>query len=109
MKLAIATDGEFVSMHFGRCEGYTFFKIENGKIVSKEFLKAPEHRPGFMPRWLKEQGVDVVIAGGAGPNAQQLFLQLGIEFILGVDGKISDVVDKYIRGTLKGGESTCDH
>jgi len=109
MRVAISTDGDSVSMHFGRCEGYTFFEIENGKIISEKFLSAPEHRPGFIPRWLKENGADCVIAGGAGPSAQSFFTELGIKYILGVQGKIHDVIEKYIKGELKSGESTCEH
>jgi hypothetical protein len=31
--------------------------------LKKETLDPPPHEPGVLPRWLKEQGVNVVIAG----------------------------------------------
>ena len=33
MTIAIATDGQYVSTHFGRCQAYTLVDIENGEIV----------------------------------------------------------------------------
>ena len=33
MKIAISTDGDFVSAHFGRCPEYTILDIENGKVI----------------------------------------------------------------------------
>ncbi|MGB2705850.1 MAG: NifB/NifX family molybdenum-iron cluster-binding protein, partial [Candidatus Omnitrophota bacterium] len=38
MKIAISTDGEFVSPHFGRCPDFTILDIENGKLVKKEIV-----------------------------------------------------------------------
>jgi len=108
MKVAIATDGDLVSLHFGRCEGYTLFEIEDGKIISRVFEENPGHQPGLIPKWLKEKGVNLVIAGGAGPRAQEFFKNLGIDFILGVQGKVEDVIEKYLKGELEGGESTCE-
>jgi len=109
MKIAVATDGDAVSLHFGRCEGYNFFEIEDGKVISKTYEKNPGHQPGLIPKWLKERDVNCIIAGGAGPKAQEFFKNLGIDFILGVQGKVEEVVEEYLKGELKSGESTCEH
>ncbi|MFH1415389.1 MAG: NifB/NifX family molybdenum-iron cluster-binding protein [Elusimicrobiota bacterium] len=109
MKVAIATEGNAVSMHFGRCSGYTIFDVQDGKVESKSFESSPEHQPGMMPKWLNEKGANVVIAGGAGPMAQNLFGQLGIELILGAAGPIDAVIEEYLKGEVKPGESMCDN
>ena len=44
MIVAIATDGEYVSAHFGRCQAYTMVDIENGQIVKKEQVPNPAMR-----------------------------------------------------------------
>lgn len=109
MRIAIATDGDFVSAHFGRCPIYTLVEIEEGKIVNKKVINNPGHQPGFLPQFLKEQGVDCVIAGGMGPRAQELFAQAGIKVILGVTGSVDDVIKQLLNGTLKEGKSFCEH
>ena len=108
MKIAIATDGDQVSAHFGRCSTYTLVDIEEGKVVERKVIENPEHSPGFLPGFLAEKGAQCVIAGGMGPRAQDLFAQNGIQSIIGVAGKIDDVIEQLIAKTLKTGESTCE-
>ena len=108
MRIAIATDEEQVSAHFGRCSTYTLVDIEEGKVVAREVIENPEHSPGFLPGYLSEKGAQCVIAGGMGPRAQDLFAQHGIQTIIGVAGKIDDVIEQFISQTLQSGESTCD-
>ena len=86
MKVAIATDQGYVSAHFGRCPSYTIFEVVDGKIQDKEEIDNPGHQPGFLPRYLAEKGVSVIIAGGMGPRAQGLFAQNDITTFLGVQG-----------------------
>ena len=107
MKIAISTDGDFISSHFGRCPEYTILDIENGKVTKREVIENPGHHPGFLPQFLKERGVNCIIAGGMGMRAKDLFSEAKIDTILGVEGKIQDAIDKLLAGTLEGGESLC--
>lgn len=107
MKLAISTDGEYVSAHFGRCPTFTILEIENGKVIQNEEIKNPGHHPGYLPQFFKEMEVTCIIAGGMGGRASGLFVQYNIQPILGISGKIKDVIDQLLKGTLKGGESLC--
>ena len=108
-RIAISTDGNQVSPHFGRCSSYTIFDLEDGKIIAKETIENPGHEPGFLPQFLNEKGVNAIVAGGMGPRAQGLFQQVGIETILGVEGTIDEVIEKIKEESLVGGESTCNH
>ncbi|HBE04355.1 MAG: dinitrogenase iron-molybdenum cofactor [Spirochaetes bacterium GWF1_41_5] len=107
MKAAISTDGNYVSAHFGRCPTFTIVDINDGKIVKKEELANPGHEPGYIPDFLNEKSVNCIIAGGMGMRAQELFSQFNIQAIMGVSGKIDDVIKQLINGELKGGESLC--
>ena len=107
MRVAISTDGGSVSAHFGRCPLFTIVDIENGKVSGREEVENPGHHPGFLPKFLHEKGVNCIIAGGMGQNAIQLFSQQNIETVVGVGGKVEDVVEKILNGTLVGGESAC--
>jgi predicted Fe-Mo cluster-binding NifX family protein len=109
MKIAISTDNEYVSAHFGRCPAYTLVEIQNGRVVAREEIPNPGHQPGFLPQYLSERGVGVIIAGGMGPRAQGLFAEKNIQTIIGVQGRIDDVIEKYLRHELEAGQDLCDH
>ena len=107
MKVAIATDGDYVSEHFGRCPSYTIFTVENNCIQNKELVNNPGHHPGNIPNFLHQQGVECIIAGGMGMRAQNIFNEYNITMILGITGEIDTVLEDIKNGTLKGGESLC--
>jgi len=67
----------------------------------------PGHEPGFIPQFLHQRGVECIIAGGAGRRAINLFQEVGIQAILGITGRIDEVIDQLINGSLEGGESLC--
>jgi predicted Fe-Mo cluster-binding NifX family protein len=107
MKIAISTDGDYVSPHFGRCPGFTIVEMEQGKVLSKEIVNNPGHAPSFLPQFLSERGVNCIIAGGMGRRAEGLFSEQGIEIIVGIEGRIDEVIDKLAKGILISGESLC--
>ena len=107
MKIAISTDGDFVSAHFGRCPSFTIVEFQNDKVVSRTTIDNPGHHPGFLPQFLHEKGVNAIVAGGMGQRALDLFVEAEIEPVVGVSGKIDEVVEKLQNGTLEGGESLC--
>jgi predicted Fe-Mo cluster-binding NifX family protein len=107
MKIAISTDGNFVSAHFGRCPNFTIVEIENGKLVKREIIDNPGHHPGYLPQFLSQHGVNCIIAGGMGQRASGLFAEQAIQTVIGADGSIDEVIDKIIAGTLQGGENIC--
>ena len=107
MRVAISTDGCFVSAHFGRCPSFTIIDIDGNKVIRKEIVDNPGHQPGFIPQFLHQKGVNCIICGGMGMRATGFFEELGIETIVGVSGKIEDVIEQLQNKTLKGGESLC--
>ncbi|RKY39499.1 MAG: dinitrogenase iron-molybdenum cofactor [Candidatus Omnitrophota bacterium] len=108
MRVAIPTEGDFVSMHFGRCPIFTLVDIENGKVVKKEEIINPGHQLGAIPQFLYQKGVDCVVAGGIGSRAISFFAQFNIKTIVGVSGKIEEIIEQLRKGTLKGGKSFCE-
>jgi len=107
MKIAISTDASFVSAHFGRCPSFTIADIEEGKVSSVEEINNPGHQPAFLPNFLAERGVKYIICGGMGNRAQMLFTEKNITPVIGVTGKIEEVIEKFIQGKLEAGESFC--
>jgi predicted Fe-Mo cluster-binding NifX family protein len=107
MKVAISTDGVYVSAHFGRCLSFTIVEIEGEKVVGREVVENPGHQPAFLPQFLCEKGVSCIIAGGMGRRAEALFAEKSIETLVGITGRVDDIIEKLISGTLEGGESLC--
>jgi len=108
MKIAISTDGGFVSAHFGRCPEFTIVDIEGSELKSRQVVPNPGHQPGAIPQFLHSKGVQCIIAGGMGMRATELFNEMGIKAIVGVSGKIDDLIGKIKNNTLQGGESLCN-
>lgn len=110
MKIAIPTAQGKLAMHFGHCETFTLITVENNSINSSEDLQAPPHEPGLLPRWLAEKNVDLIIAGGMGQRAQQLFADQGIKVVVGAPSESSEIlVNSYLEGKLTTGINLCDH
>jgi len=104
--------GGLVSPHFGRCEQFALFDIdEEGKeVIKKEFIASPGHEPGLLPGWLAEQGVSVVIASGMGSRAQSLFSQSRIKVVVNVlESDPERAVRDYLAEKLELGDEACDH
>jgi ATP-binding protein involved in chromosome partitioning len=110
MKIALPVHGGKLSQHFGHSELFCLVEVEDQSIQRREDLTPPAHEPGLLPRWLKERGVNLVIAGGMGQRAQSIFRQAGIEVICGAPSDAPDmVVDEYLKGNLETGDNACDH
>ena len=107
LKIAISTDRDDVSAHFGRCPSFTIVEIEDGKLIKKETIDNPGHHPGFLPQFLHERSVGAIVAGGMGQRAVGLFNEQNIQVIVGINGTVEEIIDKIVTGTLEGGESLC--
>jgi len=112
MKFAIPTNNGKLCLHFGHCEVFTFIEVneETKEILNKEEIAPPPHEPGILPAWAAEKGANIIIAGGMGGRAQQLFTQQDIKVIVGaVEADPTELVTDYLNNTLKTGINACDH
>ncbi len=107
MKIAVASEGKMITEHFGHCEGFNIYDTENGQIAKSEFVHNPGHRPGFLPNFLNDKGVKVIISGGMGGGAIDIFNEKGIEVIVGASGSADAAVKRYLDGELKSTGSVC--
>lgn len=110
MKIAIPVANGALANHFGHCEQFAFFTVEDSKVVGREFATPPPHEPGVIPRWLRSHSVDVIIAGGMGSRAQGFFTEYGINVIVGAPpSQPEEIVESYLNGILQTGRNVCDH
>ena len=112
MNIAIPLAAGKLSAHFGHCEEFALLEVNENSREVQNFTKhtPPAHEPGVLPRWLHEIGADVIIAGGMGQRAQQIFEQNNIKVVVGAPAESPEhLVSAYLGGTLHSGENFCDH
>ena len=107
LKIAVAAEGKTVTGHFGHCEAFLVFETENGVIAKEQALPNPGHKPGFLPNYLADHGVNVIISGGMGGGAVDIFNERNVEVIIGASGDARTAVEKYLKGELKSTGSVC--
>ncbi len=110
--IAIPVAGGQLCLHFGHCQQFALFDVDSeaGEILNDRRLDPPAHQPGVLPAWLHDQGVNVIIAGGMGMRAQNLFAEHGIKVVVGAPSQPPEnVVRSYLDGDLAVGENICDH
>ena len=106
-KIAIASEYEAVTEHFGHCKNFMIYQVENNKIINKESIPNPGHKPGFLPLYLADLGVETIISGGMGAGAIEIFNEKGVSVILGATGHVNEIINKFLKGNLQSSEIAC--
>lgn len=112
MKIAIPLADGKLTAHFGHCAQFAILDVdsESKTITGQVVLDPPGHEPGVLPTWLAEQKVNVIISGGMGRRAQDLFTQQNIKVVVGAPVDTPEaLVSDYLAGTLQAGDNICDH
>jgi predicted Fe-Mo cluster-binding NifX family protein len=94
-----------LSAHFGRCPFYVLVTVEGDTTTDVSVVENPhytKHQPGVMPRFISSLGADVVIAGGMGPRAVDMFHSMNIDVVTGIIGRVEDVVLAFLDGKIEG-------
>jgi len=110
--IAFPVVGGRLSMHFGHCEAFELFDVDTAskEVLNSRRLEPPAHQPGVLPGWLHQQGAEMVIAGGMGRRAQQMFEQAGIHVVVGAPSESPrEIIRAWLDGNLQAGENFCDH
>ena len=118
MKIAVATDEDkgleaVLSQHFGRCPYYVVVDVDEEEIKGVKTVQNPFYgshgQPGEVPTFIKNLGVQAIIAGGMGPRAIGFFEQFGIQAVTGVSGMVKEVVRAFVDGEIEGASACKDH
>lgn len=107
MKIAVASEKDNVTRHFGHCLNFNIFEVEGKNIIRRESVDNPGHKPGFLPNFLNDMGIGVIISGGMGQGAVDIFNEKGIQVITGASGNAEMVVHSYLQGKLISDDVVC--
>ncbi len=110
MKIAIPTRNNRVDGHFGHCDTYTIFEVDDKKeIQSKEIFKWSEGCgcKSNVIGTLKEMGVQTMLAGNMGHGALNKLLSHQMEVVRGCQGDIDQVLQGYLTGQLSDQDILC--
>ncbi len=103
------SDKVTVDAHFGHTKEFVIYTVKNNEVTDVVYLTPPLHKPGILPEFLGQQEVDVMITGGMGQMAVDLFQRQNIDVILGAKGRIDVNLNEYLGGFLTTQGSVCDH
>ncbi len=109
-KIAVPVTAGKLALHFGHCEEFHFFEIEDEQIKKAEAHTPPPHAPGVMPQWVSDNKATDVIAGGMGQRAIDIFNQKGVNVFVGAPSKEPQtIVEQFLAGELVTQANLCDH
>jgi nitrogen fixation NifU-like protein len=106
MKIAVPLADGKLTERLGRCERFAFVDVNPAerKILRREDIDAPPHKPGILFPWVAKRGASVIIAGGISRRARGLFTEQGIRVIVGAPVATPErLVSEYLAGTLQAG------
>ena len=90
-----------VGYHFGRVPLYTIY---DDKTKTVEIVKNISTHTGgkkLPAELLREYSIDIMLCGGLGRRAINLFEQFGIEVYIGAQGKVKDAIEQFNNNKLQ--------
>lgn len=109
MKIALPSRQHNIDDHFGHCEYFTVFTIEDKEIIEKEIVESPAGCgcKSNIASTLSEIGVSVMLAGNMGDGAVNVLKHAGIAVVRGCSGDVKEIALKYLAGKLDDSGDSC--
>ncbi|MFA6808162.1 MAG: NifB/NifX family molybdenum-iron cluster-binding protein [Eubacteriales bacterium] len=114
MKIALPSRNNLIDSHFGHCEYFTVFTIDDDKkeILAQETIASPAGCgcKSNIAQILAEMGVKYLLAGNMGDGAVNILNNCGIEVVRGCSGDVKEVALNWLKGSvIDSGESCREH
>jgi predicted Fe-Mo cluster-binding NifX family protein len=103
MKIALPSRNSQVDEHFGHCEYFTVFTIDERNAISSEEIVSSPAGCGCRSNiavTLREMGVGLMLAGNMGQGAVNVLNSLGIDVLRGCSGDVRQVAQAWLAGRL---------
>ena len=111
MKIALPSCQNKVDEHFGHCEYFTVFTVNDRKeILSEETVASPANCgcKSNIAQTLAQMGVKMMLAGNMGQGAVNVLNSCGIDVLRGCRGDVKRVAEQWLTGTLVDSGIACD-
>ena len=110
MKIAVTYENGQVCQHFGHCEQFKLYDVQDGQVVSSQVVSAIGSGHGALAGFLQQHQVDTLICGGIGGGARTALAEAGIQLYPGVSGDADSKVADLLAGKLAFDPDTqCSH
>ena len=110
MKIALPSHQNQIDEHFGNCEHFTVFTIDDQKKITAEEKIASPTGCGCksnIASTLAQMGVKLMIAGNMGQGAVNVMNNQGIDVLRGCSGDVKAVTERWLVGNLKDSGLAC--
>lgn len=98
MKIAVTYENGQVFQHFGHCEQFKLYDVQDGQVVSSQVVSAIGSGHGALAGFLQQHQVDTLICGGIGGGARTALAEAGIQLYPGVSGDADSKVSDLLAG-----------
>ena len=110
MKIAVTYENGSVFQHFGHCQQFKVYEVENKIIKNSKVENANGSGHGALAGFLQDLGVDILICGGIGMGARLALDEADIQLYAGVKGNADQCVAALLAGVLPHNpNATCNH
>ncbi len=111
MKIALPSNGNQIDGHFGHCQYFTVFAVDDDKkIVAEQKLTPPPGcgcKTDVVPE-LAKMGVTVMLAGNMGGGAVNVLVRHGIKVVRGCAGDLREVTEAWLAGKIDDSGMSCE-
>ena len=110
MKIALPSNQNQIDAHFGHCEYFTVFTVDDQKkILSEETITSPAGCgcKSNIALTLAQMGVKLMIAGYMGQGAVHVLNSHGIDVLRGCSGEVKAVTENWLAGNVKDSGLAC--
>ena len=110
MKIAVPVRGTDLDGHFGHCEGFTVFTLDERRAIVAEEPVASAAGCGCksgVGATLAKMGVTHLVAGNMGDGAVHVLASHGISVTRGATGDARAAVERFAAGTLADSGTGC--
>ncbi len=98
-----------IAEHFGRTPTYTIVDLDTNEVKIIENTSEHMGGEGYPPELLAREGVDVLICGGIGRKALNMFQGYKIKVYIGGKKKVGEALSDFINGKLEECTDGCLH
>ena len=110
MKIAVTHENGNIFQHFGHCEEFKIYTVENNIVTDVQIIYPIEGGHGALSGFLKRHEVSALICGGIGAGARTALAEEGIKLFPGAEGDCDEAVIALLYGHLKYDPDTqCNH